>query len=72
MFQLTRPPERALIMHFTHISNMPMILSTGQLVADNSVSDRLVTEVGSTAIKASRRTRIVPCLPGGTLTFSPP
>ncbi|MFG3703924.1 DUF4433 domain-containing protein [Micromonospora sp. NPDC047670] len=62
-----RPPEQALIMHFTHIDNLPAILTAGRLVADNVVGERLVTDVGSAAIKASRRTRRVTCPPGGVV-----
>ncbi|OZV82992.1 hypothetical protein CA850_05650 [Micromonospora echinospora] len=61
------PPHRAQIMHFTHIHNLPAILAAGRLVADNAVGERLATDVGSAAIKASRRARQVPCPPGGVV-----
>ncbi|WP_433390433.1 type II toxin-antitoxin system toxin DNA ADP-ribosyl transferase DarT [Micromonospora sp. KLBMP9576] len=54
-------------MHFTHIDNLPAILTAGRLTADNLVRGRLVTDVGSAAIKASRRTRRVTCPPGGVV-----
>ncbi|GAB2964107.1 toxin-antitoxin system toxin DarT [Micromonospora polyrhachis] len=60
-----RPPERALIMHFTHITNMPAILASGRLIADSSVAALLVTNVGATDIKAARRQRRVSCPPFG-------
>ncbi|MBQ1074885.1 DUF4433 domain-containing protein [Micromonospora sp. C31] len=62
-----RPPERASIMHFTHIDNLPAILTAGRLVADNLVGRRLLTDAGSASIKASRRTRSVTCPPGGVV-----
>ncbi|MFJ6195394.1 DarT ssDNA thymidine ADP-ribosyltransferase family protein [Micromonospora sp. NPDC092111] len=49
-----RPPERALIMHFTHVDNLPAILTAGRLVADSVVGARLVTDVGSAASRCSR------------------
>ncbi|WBB77259.1 DUF4433 domain-containing protein [Micromonospora sp. WMMD882] len=54
-------------MHFTHIDNLPSILATGALVADNLVDGHLLTDVGSISIKASRRKREVPCAPGGVV-----
>ncbi|MFC8905039.1 DarT ssDNA thymidine ADP-ribosyltransferase family protein, partial [Micromonospora sp. NPDC057140] len=63
---MTHPaPEQALIMHFTHIDNLPAILEARRLVADSAAGARLVTDVGSVPIKANRRTRPVPCPPGG-------
>ncbi|BCL15907.1 type II toxin-antitoxin system toxin DNA ADP-ribosyl transferase DarT [Micromonospora sagamiensis] len=64
---LTLPPEQAQIMHFTHIDNMSPILAAGRLVADSAVGERLTTDVGSAAIKASRRAKRVPCPPGGVI-----
>ncbi|SCF44415.1 protein of unknown function (DUF4433) [Micromonospora matsumotoense] len=52
-------------MHFTHVDNLPAILAARRLVADSVVGERLVTNVGSTPIKANRRTKPVPCPPGG-------
>ncbi|MER7166182.1 DUF4433 domain-containing protein [Micromonospora sp. NPDC000207] len=60
-----RHPELAQIMHFTHVDNLPSILSLGRLVADNTVGARLATDVGAVDIKASRRSRAVTCSPGG-------
>ncbi|MFC4145755.1 DUF4433 domain-containing protein [Micromonospora mangrovi] len=54
-----------LIMHFTHIENLPAILDAGRLFADALVGQRLATNVGAVDIKASRRVRAVPCPPGG-------
>ncbi|MBM7079425.1 type II toxin-antitoxin system toxin DNA ADP-ribosyl transferase DarT [Micromonospora humida] len=62
---IRRPPEQALIMHFTHIDNLPAILAARKLVADSVVGSLLVTDVGSVPIKTSRRTKPVPCPPGG-------
>jgi ssDNA thymidine ADP-ribosyltransferase, DarT len=52
-------------MHFTHIDNLPQILTTGALSADVNVGGRLVREVGDRTIKAARRCYVVPCGPGG-------
>ena len=61
-----RPPNRALIMHFTHIDNMPSILAAGQLVADTEAQTAgLATDVGDAGVKARRRTISVNCGPGG-------
>ncbi|MFI2712104.1 DUF4433 domain-containing protein [Micromonospora sp. NPDC018662] len=54
-------------MHFTHIDNLPSVLSAGKLLADNSVGAHLRTDVGAADIKASRRTRPVTCPPGGVV-----
>ncbi|MGC5377422.1 type II toxin-antitoxin system toxin DNA ADP-ribosyl transferase DarT [Micromonospora sp. DT68] len=54
-------------MHFTHVGNLPAILSTGRLIAGNAVGDRLATNVGAPDIKASRRQRVVTCPPGGSV-----
>ncbi|WP_347667742.1 DUF4433 domain-containing protein [Micromonospora sp. B11E3] len=54
-------------MHFTHIDNVPIILAAGRLLADTTVGDRLVTNVGALDIKASRRARRVTCPPGGVV-----
>ncbi|KWV31200.1 type II toxin-antitoxin system toxin DNA ADP-ribosyl transferase DarT [Micromonospora rifamycinica] len=62
---MRRPSRQALIMHFTHVDNLPAILETGRIIADSAVGGRLVTEVGSVDIKASRRSRLVTCPPGG-------
>ncbi|MBQ1061587.1 MULTISPECIES: DUF4433 domain-containing protein [Micromonospora] len=63
---MSRPtPERARIMHFTHIDNLPNILATGRLLADSAVGAQLRTDVGAVGIKASRRERPVTCPPGG-------
>ncbi|WP_255608706.1 DUF4433 domain-containing protein [Micromonospora sp. PLK6-60] len=54
-------------MHFTHIDNLPTVLAHGRLFADTLVGRRLATNVGAVDIKAGRRTRVVPCPPGGVV-----
>lgn len=54
-------------MHFTHIDNLPSILSAGRLLADHAVGVRLKTDVGAADIKAGRRARLVTCPPGGVV-----
>lgn len=57
------------IYHFTHIENLPSILRMGELRCDNAVRDAgcLTVEVGNRDIKDRRRTRAVPCGPGGVV-----
>jgi hypothetical protein len=63
-----RPPQRALIYHFTHLDNLPSILAEGQLVCDAQMQQRPgFTEVGDLSIKERRRSREIPTGPGGTV-----
>lgn len=59
-------PRPGLLFHFTHISNLASIAQSG-LASDTVVQGRgqLKTEVGNQRIKAARRSRTVPCGPGG-------
>ncbi|PZG00859.1 type II toxin-antitoxin system toxin DNA ADP-ribosyl transferase DarT [Micromonospora deserti] len=60
-------PKPTLIMHFTHIDNLPAVLKAGRLFSDGSVGPQLATNVGAAEIKARRRERRVPCPPGGVV-----
>lgn len=60
-------PIPTLIMHFTHIDNLPRVVKAGRLLADNGVGAQLATNVGSVEIKARRRERVIPCQPGGVV-----
>lgn len=62
-------PSRRLIMHFTHVNNLPGILSAGCLQADGLVErgSSLVTEAADLDIKARRRAVPVPLPPYGTV-----
>lgn len=63
-----RPPERALIYHFTHVDNLPSILAGGQVLCDGQMQkQRAFTEVGDLMIKDRRRRRTIPAGPGGTV-----
>lgn len=63
-----RPPHKALIMHFTHIDNIPSILAAGRLVAESEATAAgLVVDVGDAAVKARRRAIRVGCGPGGSV-----
>lgn len=60
-------PSQHLIMHFTHVRNLPGVLAAGCLNAD-SVVDResaLGAEAADPSIKATRRTIRVPLAPFG-------
>jgi hypothetical protein len=63
----TRRPSRHLIMHFTHVRNLPGILTTGCLQADSLVSrgSGLRVEAADLEIKARRTTIPVPLAPYG-------
>lgn len=62
-------PARAdpLVFHFTHLDNLPAVLAAGALLADAEVRRGLVTDVGDTGIKTTRRRRRVPLPPGGVV-----
>lgn len=59
-------PRPGLLFHFTHLSNLASIAVDG-LAPDAvvRVDGRLQTEVGNQGIKDARRSRGVPCGPGG-------
>ena len=61
-------PQRGLLFHLTHISNLPPIARDG-LRCDTEVTDteRCFTEVGNQVIKSRRRVRRVPVPPGGVV-----
>jgi hypothetical protein len=58
---------RRLVMHFTHVENLPGILTAGCLQADSLVdrSSALQVEAGDLAVKARRKQRRVPLAPFG-------
>ena len=60
---------RRLIVHFTHVNNLPGILAAGCLQADGLVArgSSLVTEAADLDIKARRRAVPVPLPPYGTV-----
>lgn len=59
--------EQGWLFHFTHVSNLPNILSEQCLVSDTVTRARqcLATEAGDPSIKARRRELVVPVPPGG-------
>lgn len=68
MTTVARPPEQALLHHFTHVDNVSSILRSGRLVADSAAGAAgLVTDVGDREVKANRRARAVPLPPGGVV-----
>lgn len=56
------------VMHFTHVDNLPTIISDG-LLSDSETrrSGALQVEIGHHDIKAGRRRRTVPIAPGGVV-----
>lgn len=56
-----------LVLHFTHLDNLPAVLAAGALLADADVPRPLVTDIGNTGIKAARRRRRVPLPPAGVV-----
>lgn len=61
-------PRRGLLFHFTHVANLPSVITHGlrsdaALQADRS----LAVEVGEVRIKEQRRRRSVPIGPGGVV-----
>jgi hypothetical protein len=61
---LPAPIDRT-ILHFTHLSNLPIVLDRGSLLADAIVGTHLKCEVGDRGIKANRRELAVTHGPGG-------
>lgn len=56
------------VLHFTHLDNLPAIVSAGALACDwQARQGPMVTEVGDPAIKDARRSRQVPIAPGGSV-----
>lgn len=65
---MMRPPEQALLYHFTHVNNLASIFGSGRLVADGAAAVAgLTTDVGDAGVKAARRRRLVPITPGGVV-----
>ncbi len=61
-------PRRGLIFHFTHIENLPSVITSG-LRSDTTIraDDSLAVEVGEDRIKEQRRHRRVPIGPRGVV-----
>lgn len=61
--------KRRLAYHFTHVLNLPRILSDGELRSDSLVSSlgSLSVEISDPEVKAKRRQFVVPIPPGGVL-----
>lgn len=65
---VTDVPER-LIYHFTDHANLAGIVASGALHSDSRMmaSGRTFTECANEGVKGDRRTRVVPCSPGGVV-----
>ena len=59
-------PRRGLLFHFTHVDNLPAIVTAG-LVCDRSATarDLVSIDIGQQDVKSRRRQRAVPISPGG-------
>lgn len=57
--------KQRLLFHFTHVDNLPTILTTGALISDRLAQRRTTTDVGDQDVKAARRACVVPVGPGG-------
>jgi hypothetical protein len=66
--QLVTTAKRGLLYHFTHVSNLASIAEHG-IFCDSNIEEphRLTTDVGQQGIKAGRRLRQVPIVPGGVV-----
>ena len=71
-------PERALVFHITHLSNVPWILANGLHSGTSALRDPGYVDIGNPDLVEKRRRRPVPVPPGGTLSdyvpfhFAPP
>jgi hypothetical protein len=61
-------PERALIFRITHIDNVPWILSNGLHCRNSRSVDPHYREIGNRDLIDKRSHRVVPIVPGGTLS----
>ena len=62
-------PEKALIFRIVHVANVPWILENGGLFCRNSPQqDPNYINIGSMELIDKRSRRVVPVLPGGTLS----
>jgi hypothetical protein len=60
--------RETLVYHFTHVANLPAVLTEGALLADAQVPrSRLTADVGDPGVKNARRRRPVPVHPGGVV-----
>jgi len=61
-------PEKALIFRIVHRANVPWILNNGMYCRNSNVQDANYCTIGNPELIDKRRRRIVPILPGGTLS----
>ena len=60
-------PQRGLLFHFTHMSNLESIVRNGLSCDAHAQDGQLQVEVGNQDIKERRRSRTVPVPPGGVV-----
>ncbi|MCG8654876.1 DUF4433 domain-containing protein [Yimella sp. NH-Cas1] len=65
-------PSPTPILHFTRIEHLPTILESGLLADEAAKRGPLAIEIGHRGIKELRRTRAVPCGPGGFVSHYVP
>ena len=61
-------PRRGLLFHFTHVDNLPTIVTEG-LLCDSATAagDLLRTDIAQREVKSRRRNMVVPAAPGGVV-----
>lgn len=60
-------PDLVYIYHITHVDNLPNIIASGGLLANNSVADGGYVNIAHESIQRRRHSKQVPCGPGGLL-----
>lgn len=61
-------PDKALIFRVTHVANLPWILVNGLHCRSSNTRDPNYVEIGNPDLIDKRKHRVVPVLPGGTLS----
>ncbi len=60
-------PDPVYLYHITHVDNLPSIIEAGGLLANNSVAEGGYVNIAHESIQRRRRSKRVPCGPGGLL-----
>jgi len=60
-------PDPVFLYHITHVDNLPGIISSGGIVANNQITPADYVNIAHESIQVRRHTKPVPCGPGGLL-----